>query len=88
MGKKKDKKYEDYRTQEQKEFDENVAESILAYVKDVDRVCILEGVPVKKVEDSMSFLKKKMKQLKRGEREKVYNPDTIDEMDEEYGLRN
>ena len=88
MGKKIDKKYEDYRTQEQKEFDENLAESILAYVNDVDRLCILEGVPVKKVEDSMAFLKKKMKQLKRGEREKVYNPDTIDEMDEEYGLRN
>lgn len=86
MGKKKDKNKNDYRTPEQIEFDNNVADSILAYVDDIDRLCIIEGVPVKKVNESIEYLKKKMKQLKKGEREKVYNPNTIEEMDEEYGL--
>lgn len=84
MSKKKNKN--DYRTPEQRDFDNEVANSILAYVDDVDRLCILEGVPVEKVEKSIAFIKKKMKQLKKGEREKVYNTDTIEEMDDMYGL--
>ena len=86
MGKKK--KINDTRTQEQREFDEQVADSLLAYVDDVERLCILEGVPVKKVEDAMALIRKRMKQLKKGERDKVYNPETIDELDYEYGLDN
>lgn len=88
MGKKnkKNKDFVDTRTAAQKEFDIMVADSILSFIDDVDRLCILEGTPVDDIENSMKYIKKKMKQLKRGEREKVYNKDMIDELDEEYNL--